>query len=104
MKVHGSYWSEFSAEDNTLVPAGALVGGKREILFKGLPGFNWLEQQMEIELAGMTNRGFTAKEILDYYAERSNGVTVSVSRPETVEGQSLADAADRMLERSKHYV
>lgn len=104
MKARASFWAEFSAEDNSLVPAGVLVAGKREILFKGFPEFIWLEQEMNVKLGEMAKRGFTPDEILDYYAERSNGATVSVSRPVTVEGQSLADAADRLLERSKHYV
>ena len=104
MNVKASFWAEFSAEDHTLVPAGVLVAGKREILFKGFPEFIWLEQEMKVKLTGMLIRGLSPEEILDYYAQRSNGVTVSVSRPETVEGRSLADAADRMLERSKHYV
>ena len=103
MKLHGSYWAELSAQDNVLVTAGVLVAGKRKILFRAFRQFNWLEAEMKNRLADMSARGFSSEEILDYYAERSNGITVSVSQPETVEGDSLSDAADRMLERSKHY-
>ena len=104
MKVRASYWAEFSPEDNTLVPAGVLVVGKREILFKGFTEFTALEADMNNRLSSMMVRGLNPEDILNYYAERSNGVTFLVSRPQTVEARSLADAADRLLERSKHYV
>ena len=59
---------------------------------------------MEQRLLSMLERKFTPDEILDYYADRSNGVTFSVSRPERMDARSLDDAAERMLEESKHHV
>lgn len=104
MKVRGSYWAELSPQDNTLVPAGVLVTGKTQIVFRAYPEFIALEIEMEQQLVSMTERGFTPDEILDYYADRSNGVTVSVSRPQRMDARSLDDAAERMLEESKYHV
>ena len=56
---------------------------------------------MEGRLASALGRGLMPDEVLDYYAERSNGVTSSVSRPVKVEARSVDDAAERMLARSK---
>ena len=51
----------------------------------------------------MLGTGITPKQVLDYYRERSNGVTFSVSRPVQVEARSLDDAAEKLLARSKHH-
>ena len=56
-----------------------------------------------LPIAGLLDRGLTPDEILDHYAQRSNGVTFSVSKPKRIEARSLADAAERMLARSKHH-
>ena len=104
MKVRGSYWAELSPEDRVLVPSGVLVAGKIQILFKAYPEFIALEIEMEQRLMTMLEREFTPDEILDYYVDRSNGVTFSVSRPERMDARSLEDAAERMLEGSKHHV
>ncbi len=103
MKTRGSHWAEFSAEENVLVPAGVLVASKTKLVFKGYPEFIALEREMENRIAGMLGRGFTPGEVLDYYVQRSNGITFSVSRPKRIEARSLADAAEKMLARSKHH-
>ena len=103
MNARGAYWAELSAVDGVLVPAGVLVASKEKLVFKGYPEFIALEHEMEGKIAGMLGRGLTPGEILDYYAQRSNGVTFSVSRPKRIEARSLADAAEKMLARSKHH-
>ena len=101
MKARAAYWAELSPEDGTLVPAGVLVTSKEKLLFKAYPEFVALEREMEGRLASALGRGLTPDEVLDYYAERSNGVTVSVSRPVRGEARSVADAAERMLAESR---
>jgi len=104
MNIRGSYWAELAAYENVLVPAGVLVASKTLILFKAYPEFIALEIEMESRLLSMLEREFTPDDILDYYADRSNGVTFSVSRPERMDARSLDDAAEKMLEESKHHV
>jgi hypothetical protein len=103
MKARGAYWAELSAEEGTLVPAGVLVASKTKLLFRAYPEFLALEREMEGRLAAALARGLTPDEVLDYYAERANGATTSVSRPVRLEARSLADAAERLLARSKHH-
>lgn len=103
MKVRGSYWAELSAQDGVLVPAGVLVASKTLVLFKAHPEFVALEAEMERKLLSMEERGFTPDEILDYYVDRCNGVTFSVSRPQRIEARSIDDAAEEMLEESKYH-
>ncbi len=103
MRVRGSYWAELSAVENVLVPAGVLVASKEKLVFKGYPEFIALEREMENRIAGMLAGGLTPGEVLDYYVERSNGVTFSVSRSKRIEARSLADAAEKMLAGSKHH-
>jgi len=103
VKLRGSYWAEFSAIEDVLVPAGVLVASKEKLVFKGYPEFIALEREMENRIAGMLDRGLTPGEILDHYARRSNGVTFSVSKPKRIEARSLADATEIMLARSKHH-
>jgi hypothetical protein len=86
-----------------LVPAGVLVAGKEKLIFWGYPEFIALEREMEDRIAGMLGAGLTPDEVLDYFVERSNGVTVSVSRPVRIEARSLAEAAEKLLARSKHH-
>jgi len=103
MTVRAAYWAELSPEDVGLVPAGVLVASKTKLLFRAYPEFVALEREMEGRFASALGRGrgMTPDEVLDYYAERSNGVTSSVSRPVKVEARSVDDAAERMLARSK---
>ena len=103
MRVRGSYWAELSAGEDVLVPAGVLVASKEKLVFKGYPEFIAPEREMEEKLAEMLEAGLTPNQVLDYYIERSNGVTFSVSRPKRIEARSLADAAEKMLARSKHH-
>ena len=103
MKLRGSYWAELSAIEDVLVPAGVLVASKEKLVFKGYPEFIALERELENRFAGMLGRGLTPGEILDHYAQRSNGVTFSVSKPRRIEARSLADAAEKLLARSKHH-
>ncbi len=103
MKVRGSYWAELSAVEGVLVPAGVLVASKEKLVFKGYEEFIALEREMEGKIAETLGGGLTPYEVLDYYVEHSNGVTFSVSRPKRIEARSLADAAEKMLARSKHH-
>ena len=103
MRVRGAYWAELSPEENVLVPAGVLVASKEKLLFRAYPEFKALEREMEGKLASALDRGLTPDEVLDYYVERSNGVTVSVSKPERIEARSIEDAAEKLLARSKHH-
>jgi hypothetical protein len=103
MKVQGAYWAELSPEEGVLVAAGVLVASKEKLAFKAYPEFIALEREMEGKVAEMLGSGLTPGEVLDYYAERSNGVTFSVSRPVRVEARSLEDAAEKLLARSKHH-
>jgi hypothetical protein len=103
MKVRASYWAELSAEEGTLVPAGALAASKTKLLFRAYPEFIALEREMEGRLASALARDLTPDDVLDYYAERANGVTTSVSRPTTVEARSLEDAAEKLLSKSKRH-
>ena len=103
MKVRGAYWAELSPEEGVLVPAGVLVASKEKLAFKAYPEFIALEREMEGKVAEMLGTGITPKQVLDYYRERSNGVTFSVSRPVQVEARSLDDAAEKLLARSKHH-
>ena len=101
MMVRTAYWAELSPEDVGLVPAGVLVASKTKLIFRAYPEFVALEREMEGRLASALGRGMSPDEVLDYYAERSNGVTSSVSRPVKVDARSVDDAAERMLARSK---
>jgi len=103
MKVRAAYWAELAPEDGVLVPAGVLVAGKTKLHFRAYPEFIALEREMEGQLASALARGLTPDEILDYYVERSNGVTVSVSRARRVESRSIDDAAEKLLAASKHH-
>jgi hypothetical protein len=103
MKLHGSYWAELSAEDGVLVPAGVLVAGKEELVFKGYPEFIALEREMEERIANLLGSGLTPEQVLEWYREHSNGITFSVSGPVRVEARSLADAAEKLLARSRHH-
>jgi len=103
VKVRGAYWGEFSPEESVLVPAGVLVASREKLIFKGYPEFIALEREMEGKLAEMLGTGLTPYQVLDYYRERSNGITFSVSGPVRVEARSLAGAAEKMLARSKHH-
>jgi hypothetical protein len=101
--VQGAYWAELSPEEGALVPAGVLVASKEKLAFKAYPEFIALEREMEGKLAEVLGTGLTPNQVLDYYVQRSNGVTFSVSRPKRIEARSLADAAEKMLARSKHH-
>jgi len=101
MKVRGAYWAELSAEEGVLVPAGVLVASKTKLVFRAYPEFKALEREMEARVTSALARGLTPDEVLDYYVERSNGVTVSVSRAKWVEARSVEDAAEKLLARSK---
>ena len=103
MIVRGSYWAELSPYEGVLVSAGVLVASKEKLVFKGYPEFIALESEMEGKLAEVLGTGLTPKQVLDYYVERSNGVTFSVSRPKRIEARSLAEAAEKLLARSKHH-
>jgi hypothetical protein len=103
VKLRGSHWAELSAIEGILVPAGVLVASKQKLVFKGYPEFIALEREMENRIAGMLSQGLTPDEVLDSCAQRSNGVTFSVSKPKRIEARSLADAAEEMLARSKHH-
>ena len=100
MKVRGAYLAELSAEEGVLVPAGVLVASKTKLLFRAYPEFRALEAEMKAKLDAALERGYTPDEVLDYYVERSNGVTVSVSRPKRIEARSIDDA-ETLLSRSK---
>ena len=103
MKVRASYWAELSPEESVLVPAGVLVASKEKLLFRAYPEFKTLEAEMAGKLLSSLDRGLTPDEVLDYYVERSNGVTVSVSKPKRIEARSIEDAAEKLLARSKHH-
>ncbi len=103
MNVRGAYWAELSPEEGVLVPAGVLVASKEKLAFKAYPEFIALEREIERKIAGMLGAGLTPNQVLDHYVERSNGVTFSVSRPKRIEARSLAEAAEKMLARSKHH-
>jgi len=103
VNVRGAYWAELSPEEGVLVPAGVLVASKEKLAFKAYPEFIALEREMDGKVASMLDTGLTPKQVLDYYVERSNGVTFSVSRPVRVEARSIDEAAEKLLARSKHH-
>ena len=104
MKVRGSYWAELSPSDGTLVPAGVLVASKTKLVFRAYPEFGALQQEVAGRIASALGRGLSPDEVLDYHVERSNGMTVSVSRPRRMDVRSIEDAAERLLAESKHHV
>jgi hypothetical protein len=81
-----------------LKAVGVLVSGRDAITFRGYFG----EQVVEREWLGYIRRGLdalgmTPDEIHRYYLERSNGVTVSVSKPEEITARGIDDAASIAL-------
>ena len=101
MKLRGAYWAVLSPSENTLVTAGVLVAGKAGIVFRAYPEFGAVEAEMNQKLGEAMGRGLKPDEVLDYYAERSNGVTFSVSRPVNVEAKSVSEAAEKLLTKAE---
>ena len=103
MTLRGAYWAEWSPEEATLVPAGVLVASKTKLIFRAYPEFPALQAEMEDQIAYALSRDLPPDDLLDYYVERSNGITASVSRPKRVSARSVEDAAEKLLAESKHH-
>jgi hypothetical protein len=99
MKVKTAFWAEYFQAVNGLRTVGVLALTKETIVFAPAPGHEGIGAAIDERLASALDRGLTPDEILGYFVERSNGISWSVSKPETIEAGSINDAALKQLSK-----
>lgn len=99
MKVKTAFWAEHFQGVDGLRTVGVLALSEDTIVFVPAPGQEGIGAAIDERLASALDRGLTPDEILGYFVERSNGISWSVSKPETIEAQSVNDAALKQLRK-----
>ena len=96
MRVKATFASRIGPK-NQLVTVGVLVLSPKGLLFRGLPGMDSLEAeiQQDIDMAALK---IDPASVFEYYATSGNGVTTEWSEPFVGNGKNAEEIAAKLLD------